>query len=105
MKYGGMLHVSFVKRKPKPNGAEIKTAADVQSMVMMRLEVQKGKVHVAQHPPEYTFMYPPHVAIGLRLLKPWLHTERVVNGDAAFSSFASAVAYLEHGLRFRGVVK
>jgi hypothetical protein len=101
--YGGMPHVSFVKRKPRPNGAEMKTTADVQSGVMLYIEIQKGKQQ--NNTADFADKYQHHVALSLRLSKPWHNTGRIVNGDAAFSSFACAVAHLENGLRFRGVLK
>ena len=38
-----MPHLSYVKRKPKPLGSEMKNVADAQSGCMLFLELQKGK--------------------------------------------------------------
>jgi hypothetical protein len=101
--HGGMPHKSYVKRKPKPNGCEIKSCADVETGVMLRLEIQKGKT--ANAAAEYMNEYPHHAALGLRLTKPWHNTQRVNNGDAGFGSFHAAKAHREKGLHFRGIVK
>jgi hypothetical protein len=42
-KYGGLRHISFIKRKPKPLGTEFKTVVDAESGVMLHLEIQQGK--------------------------------------------------------------
>jgi hypothetical protein len=101
--YGGMPHKSYVKRKPKPNGCELKSCADVASGVMLFLEIQKGKDHNLRA--EYADSLPHHAALGLRLSKPWQYSQRICNGDAGFGSFQAAKAHREHGLHFRGIVK
>jgi hypothetical protein len=42
-KLGGLPHLSFIKRKPRPLGTEFKCAADGPSGVMLWLEIQEGK--------------------------------------------------------------
>lgn len=42
-KLGGLPHLSFIKRKPRPLGTEFKCAADGASGVMLWLEIQEGK--------------------------------------------------------------
>jgi hypothetical protein len=43
-KTGGLPHLSFIKRKPKPLGTEFKNQCDGIHGVMLFLEVQEGKV-------------------------------------------------------------
>jgi hypothetical protein len=42
-KLGGLPHLSFIKRKPRPLGTEFKSAADGVSGVLLWLEIQEGK--------------------------------------------------------------
>ena len=42
-KLGGLPHLSFVQRKPRPLGTEFKCVADGLSGVMLWLEIQEGK--------------------------------------------------------------
>ena len=42
-KLGGLPHLSFIKRKPRPLGTEFKSAADGVTGVMLWLEIQEGK--------------------------------------------------------------
>lgn len=42
-KTGGLPHLSFIKRKPKPLGTELKTLCCGISGVILRLEIQEGK--------------------------------------------------------------
>ena len=43
----GMPHLSYVPRKPEPLGAEVKNLCDGISGVMLYLELQEGKVRMA----------------------------------------------------------
>lgn len=45
-KLGGLPHLSFIKRKPRPLGTEFKCAADGPSGVMLWLEIQEGKARM-----------------------------------------------------------
>jgi hypothetical protein len=42
-KTGGLPHLSFIKRKPRPLGTEFKAAADGTHGIMLWLEIQEGK--------------------------------------------------------------
>ena len=42
-KYGGLPHISYIFRKPKPLGTEFKCIVDADTGVLLRLEVQEGK--------------------------------------------------------------
>lgn len=99
----GLPHVTRIRRKPKPVGAEIKCCADGESGIMLRLEIQKGAAAMAHA--EFTDQYQANTALTLRLLKPWFNTGRLVHADSAFASKGTAVAIMCHGLQFIGLVK
>ena len=42
-KFGGLPHISFIMRKPKPLGTEFKCIVDAETGVMKHLEIQEGK--------------------------------------------------------------
>ena len=42
-KLGGLPHISFIYRKPKPIGTEFKAVCDATTGVMTFLEIQEGK--------------------------------------------------------------
>jgi hypothetical protein len=98
-----MPHVTKIPRKPKSSGCELKAAADVVSMIMLRLEIQEGKE--AMRLKKFMNDYPHHVAVTLRLVEPWFRTGRIIKADSAFSSFLTAIALLKFGLFFIGIVK
>ena len=62
-----MPHLSYVKRKPKPLGSEVKNVADAQSGCMLFLELQKGK-HLMMELP-YSKDLGATTAVQLRMLK------------------------------------
>lgn len=99
----GMPHVTKIARKPKGIGAELKSAADGESGVIIRLEVQEGKEAMANK--EFMDRHAAHTAITLRLVQPWFGSKRVILADSAFASFNTCVALLCVGLYFIGIVK
>ena len=46
-KRGGLPHLSFIMRKPKPLGTEFKCVADGSTGIMLFLEIQEGKGRMA----------------------------------------------------------
>ena len=46
-KCGGLSHLSFIARKPKPLGAEFKCVADGSTGIMIFLELQEGAVRIS----------------------------------------------------------
>ena len=40
-KFGGLPHISFIMRKPKPLGTEFKCIVDAETGVMKHLEIQE----------------------------------------------------------------
>ena len=99
----GMPQVTKIFRKPKGIGAELKAAADGESCVIIRLEIQEGKAAMAAA--KYMTTHAAHTAITLRLVEPWFGTKRIIIGDSAFASLATCVALLSAGLFFMGIVK
>ena len=111
----GMPHLSFVKRKPEPLGAEIKNLCDGESGVMLFMELQEGKDNMEDF--DFVGTYSKTTACTLRLAKGAGLDEhqhrreedrpfRVLVGDSWFASFQTARAlYNELGLRFIGNVK
>jgi len=49
-KTGGLPHLSFIKRKPRPLGTEMKCAACGRSGVMLYIEIQEGKDRMRSMP-------------------------------------------------------
>ena len=43
-KTGGLAHISFVPRKPRPLGTEMKASACAETKMMLGLEIQEGKL-------------------------------------------------------------
>lgn len=99
----GIPHLTKIPRKPKSVGTEFKSAADVETGVIIRLEIQEGKE--ANNAKEFQDRFPFHTAVTLRLLKPWFNTGRICIADSAFSSFLTAITLLSFGFYFLGAVK
>ena len=100
--------LSHVPRKPKDLGAEIKTTADGESGAIIRLELAlKYKRLRGQAPCEAPFEaeHGATTAQCLRLVEPWLNTNRCFGADAHFISVKSAEVMLEHGLYAFGDLK
>ena len=94
----GMPHVTKIARKPKGVGTELKDAADSETNIIIRLELQEGAEHKKSCQSKGT-------AQALRLTEPWHHSGHTVNGDSAFASVQTAVELKRHGTFFRGMVK
>jgi hypothetical protein len=46
--YGGLPHLSFIKRKPQPLGTEMKSICEGTMGICLHIEIQKGKVRMAR---------------------------------------------------------
>jgi hypothetical protein len=46
--HGGLPHLSYIKRKPKPLGTELKSVCEGTMGMCVYIEIQKGKVAMAQ---------------------------------------------------------
>ena len=73
------------------------------SVTILRIEMVMGRTGVQM--PEFRDQYSHSNALTLRLVKPWLHSGRVVCGDSYFASVQTAEALLKYGMNFIGVVK
>ena len=49
-KTGGLPNISYIKRKPKPLGTELKDVADGRSGLLVWLEIQEGKTRMGGKP-------------------------------------------------------
>lgn len=92
--------LSFVPRKPKPKGAELKDVADGESGVILFMELAlkyKRKRNDQQVVPPYAEQPGKDTmeAQCLRLSKPWHKTGRAFGADAHFMSVASCEALVE----------
>ncbi len=101
------VHVTKIQRKPKGVGFELKSSADGYSGILLRIEMQEGKL--VKEPKEYERepdKIPFHAAIVLRLLSKSYHgTGRIIVGDAAFGSLTTCTELYRRGLYFLGVIK
>lgn len=100
---GGMPAVIKIKRKPKGVGCECKTIADVQSGIMIGMEINEGKDAMQQKTWQREFGA--GTATTLRLTRPWHGTGRIVIGDSWFASVKTATELQKRGLHFMGIVK
>lgn len=99
----GMPSVIKIARKPKGVGCECKTVADVQSGVMIGLEINEGKNVMSQK--KWQRELGAGTATTLRLTSSWHGTGRIVIGDSWFASVKTACELYKRGLYFLGIVK
>ncbi|XP_051167804.1 uncharacterized protein LOC127285709 [Leptopilina boulardi] len=102
-KEGGMPAVIKIKRKPKGVGCECKTLADVQTGIMIGIEINEGKEVMKDKLWQKEFGA--GTATTLRLTQPWFGTGRIVVGDSWFASVKTAIELRKQGLYFLGIVK
>ncbi|KAL5474749.1 hypothetical protein EMCRGX_G026742 [Ephydatia muelleri] len=99
----GVPHLTKIIRKQCGVGIEYKDVADVNTGIILFLEIQEGAELMASK--KYCDQYPKHVALTLRLTE-FLHGKgHAVYGDSYFASFQTARALLAHGTYFTGLVK
>ena len=110
----GMPHLSFVKRKPEPLGAEVKNLCDGLSGVMLFLELQEGKIKMARskwcNKYKATTACTVRLAEGAGLSEKGVREEdlasRLLVGDSRFAGHATASAlWNELRVHFVGNVK
>ena len=96
-------HSSFVPRKPKSRGGEMKMLAEADMELVIAIEVQQGaKYH---HALKWADQWPHATAQCLRLALPWLRSFRTFGGDSWFMSWLTCQALLANGLYPFGDVK
>ncbi|KAJ3618142.1 hypothetical protein MTP99_006168 [Tenebrio molitor] len=99
----GLPAVIKIKRKPKGIGCECKTLADVQSGVMIAIEINEGKTAMQQK--EFQQEFGAGTATTLRMTRPWHGSGRIVIGDSWFASAKTAIQLHKRGLYFLGIIK
>lgn len=80
---GGLPNISFVKRKPKPMGTELRCAADGRRGLMLFLNIQEGKDSMRRAPFRNEMVAGALVQCGL----VWALSVRVSGGRAIFRVF------------------
>jgi hypothetical protein len=104
-KHDGAPHVTKIPRKPEGVGIEMKAAADGETGIIMRVEVMKGAETQKKQRYYTECNQSDGTAVTLRLMEPWLRSNRVVHADSAFSSVLTARQLRKRGLFFMGIVK
>ena len=103
-KYGGLPHISFIKRKPKPLGTEFKSVADAESGIMLHLEIQRGKGEM--NDAAYKTELGATAACTKRLAEATSNGEcDTFYGDSWFASAKTANEIKKLGHHFVGIVK
>eukprot|EP00873_Tetraselmis_striata_P015222 jgi/Tetstr1/435486/TSEL_024391.t1 len=102
-KLGGLPNLSFIYRKPKPLGTEMKTVCDCDTGVMTYIEIQEGRdpMRVKPHAAEHGVT----TACVMRMAETCTSTNSTLLGDAWFGSVKAAVQVGKMGRHFIGVVK
>ena len=98
----GLPTYRAIDRKPE-NGCEIKTSACGRSGILLRMEIVKSPDEDAQQSRLSSVSH--GTAVTMRLVHPWLHTNRIVCGDSYFASVETAETLFASKTRFIGVVK
>jgi hypothetical protein len=110
--FGGLPHLSYIKRKPKPLGTELKSVCEGTMGICIFIEIQKGKIAMARK--KWAKDYGATTACTVRLLDHLQLSEigeltppqRCVFADSWFASVATVMALRTHlGLEFTGPVK
>ena len=110
---GGIPFLSFIERKPKPLGSELKSVCEGHFGMCMYIELQKGKIRMRRK--KWCDKYKATTACTVRLLdnmglkenlvvgdRPW----RRVYADSWFASLETALALRnELGVHFTGPIK
>jgi hypothetical protein len=86
----------YLPRKPTPLGVMFKTVCDVDTGMLISMELVEGAEVDAKK--EFREEWGATTACTLRLVKDWFGSGRVVIGDAWFGSYKTCVALLQRGL-------
>jgi hypothetical protein len=110
--FGGLPHLSYIKRKPKPLGTELKSVCEGTMGICVHIEVQKGKLAMARK--KFCRQFGATTACTVRLchaLNMSEHAEvpplaRCVFADSWFASIKTALALRDElGVHFTGPIK
>ena len=131
-KFGGLLHLSWIKRKPKPfgksqkrltfsaqnidslrtfvAGTKFKSVCCAQTGIMLQLEIQEGKDQIKHK--EFVGQMKAQAACTKRLATASAthnnknaDNDNIFIGDSWFTSVESALSLIAEGYKFAGVVK
>lgn len=111
---GGIPHLSFIRRKPKPLGAEFKSVCDGSTGLCMFLETQEGKIRMQRK--LFCDSYPATTACTVRMCQKMGLSEtalpvqnklkRRITADSWFCSRRTVMACTDElGMEFTGPVK
>ena len=111
---GGIPHLSYIKRKPKPLGCEFKSVCDGSTGVCLFIETQEGEIRMQRK--SYCDVYPATTACTVRMvhkmglsetmIAPAAKLRRVVTADSWFASRKTVMACKEElGVDFTGPIK
>jgi Transposase IS4 len=96
-------HKTKIMRKPQGIGAELKSLADGESGILLKLEFMEGRE--SQGLKEFCDVFPSSIALMLRIVKQYFGTGITLHADGAFSSVAARKALRSRGVHFMGCVK
>jgi Transposase IS4 len=96
-------NITLQPRKPIKSGTEIRNVVDVDSNVILRLEIVKAKEDSLND--KYRQTYGPSTASVLRLVEPWKNSGITVIADSYFSSVRTVKACRDMGFYFIGTIK
>lgn len=105
VKWYGMsdTHVTFMPRKPVSQGFMLKTLVCGTSRILLNVDLCEGEAIDADKP--FNSLWGKSVGCTLRLVQPYVNTNRTVVGDSWFASVFCAIAMTMYGLYFVGCVK
>ena len=87
----GMPHVTCIERKPKGVGCELKNCADVDTKIILQLEIHNGASIMANKEYDAEYKLAGTVQL-LQLINPWHGSGRAISADSAFASVTAAIA-------------
>ena len=87
------------------DGCEIQNAACGRTSIMIQLKLVKTSLEEANEPEQEDGALNHGMQVLLRLVVPWLRTDRLVCANSYFASVQTAKKLLRVGLHFIGVVK
>jgi hypothetical protein len=90
-------------RKTEGRSTELKSIADAETGILLGLEVMEGSERQKQK--KYHAEFGEGTAVLLRLVEPYVSSERTVVADSAFSSVKTLEQLHNRGLYFMGMVK
>jgi hypothetical protein len=93
-------------RKPDPKGYEFKAVCDVDTSILLRLELCASEENAFSKQKEFfTYTQSLRNAQILRMCKPWFGTGRTVTADSGFGSPAAVALLRENGLFANMMIK